>query len=149
MWTGFCACSDSEKTSTSHHHPHHHHLVYWPHHLCVPIRVSRLRGWCVIISLPVPWVCLLCQHTSMPEVCQHARGSSLKCLLPWTFPGGSRSPRCPEGQDVVPLCQMAQNPQDCTYGIVYSWNDDFCVVLLLSCDGLVGCVYHHNCFKVL
>ena len=22
----------------------------------------------------------------------------------------------PEGQDVVPLCQMAQNPQDCTYG---------------------------------
>ena len=81
------------------------HPVNQPHHLCVPIRVSKLREWCVIIGLPVPWVCLLCQH-----VYQHAR-SVPACqrvipevyVLPWTFPRGSSSPRCPDGQDIVPL----------------------------------------------
>ena len=84
----------------------------------------------------------------MPEVCQHARGSSLKCLLPWTFPGGSSSPRCPEGQDTVPLCQMAQNPQDCTYGIVFTCNDDICV-FSLSCDGQLAVCVTIDCFIVL
>ena len=88
-----------------------------PHHLCVPSVFSRLREWCVIIGLPGSWVCLLCQHArcarSVPA-CQ--RVIPEVSVLPWTFPGSSRSPRCPEGQDIVPLCQMAQNPQDCTYG---------------------------------
>ena len=81
------------------------------------IRVYRLREW---------WSSLVClchgsvYCASMPEVCQHAR-SVPACQrvilevseLPWMV---SRSPRCPEGQVIVPLCQMAQNPQDCTYG---------------------------------
>ena len=50
------------------------------------------------------------------------------------LPGGSR---CPEDQDIVPLCQMAQNPQDCTYG-----SDLFVMMILacfsLSCDGLLA-----------
>ena len=110
----FLACSDSEKTSTSHHHLHHHQpLCKLTTSVCA-IRVYRLREWCVIISLSVPWVCLLCQHASSVPSCQRVIPEVF--VLPWTFPGGSRSPRCPEGQDMVPLCQMAQNPQDCTYG---------------------------------
>ena len=42
-------------------------------------------------------------------------------VLPWMFP---RGPRCPEGQDVVPLCQMAQ---DCTYG------SDLFVMMVFEC----------------
>ena len=81
------------------------------------------------------------------EVCQHARGSSQKCLvLPWMFPGGSSCPRCPEGQDIVPLCQMAQNPQDCTYG-----SDLFVMMILvcfsLSCDGLLAVFVTINCLQ--
>ena len=139
------AWSDSEKTSTSHQHLHYHHPVNWPH-LCVPVRVSRLRGWWIIISLPVPRVCLLCQHASSVPVCQMV--ISEVSVLPWTFPGGSRSPRCPEGQDMVPLCQMAQNPQDCTYGAI------LLVMMIfkcfnLSCDGLLAVCITINCFIVL
>ena len=78
------------------------------------IRVYRLGEW---------WSSLVCLcHGSVYclPVCQHAR-SVPACErvilevseLPWMV---SRSPRCPEGLDIVPLCQMAQNPQDCTYG---------------------------------
>ena len=70
----------------------------------------------------------------MPEVCQHARGSSQKCL---SFPEVPEGPRCPEGQDIVPLCQMAQNPQDGTYGIMFTYNDYICIVNP-SCDGLLA-----------
>ena len=67
-------------------------------------------------------------------------------VLPWMFPGGSRCPRCPEGQDVVPLCQMAQNPQDCTYG-----SDLFVMMILvcfaLSCDGLLAVFVTINCLQ--
>ena len=89
------------------------------------LKSTRLRGlWSSLVCMP--WVCLLCQHVcqhaSMSEVCKHARGSSLKWL---SFPGCSLrfpevpgGPRCPEGQDIVPLCQIAQNPQDCTYGVI-------------------------------
>ena len=68
------------------------------------------------------WFICLCHGSvycaSMPdvlEVCQHARGSSLKCLcFPGCFLEVPAGPRCPEGQDIVPLCQMAQTSQDCT-----------------------------------
>ena len=76
-----------------------------------------MREWCVIIGLPVPWVCLLYQHvihTRSVPACQRVIPEVF--VLPLMFPGGSSCPRCPEGQDIVPLCQMAQNPQDCTYG---------------------------------
>ena len=116
------------------------HPVNRPHHLWVPSE-SRLREWCVIIGLPVPWVCLLCQHASVP-VCQ--RVIPEVSVLPWTFPGGSSSPRCPEGQVIVPLCQMAQNSQDCTYG------SDLVVMMTLvcfslSCDGLLAVFVTINC----
>ena len=116
------------------------------HELCQTVNWPQLPG---VWSLPeweavwsslvcMPWVCLLCQHVcqhaSMPEVCQHSRGSSLKCLSFPEVPGG---PRCPEGQDIVPLYQMAQNPQDCSYGIIFTWNDDNCL-FYLSCDGLLA-----------
>ena len=48
-----------------------------------------------------------CQHARSVPACQ--RVIPEVCVLPWTFPGGSSSPRCPEGQDIVPLSQMAQN----------------------------------------
>ena len=78
-------------------------------------------------TVPACQPCQKCASMpAMPEVCQHASHarSVPACqrvipevlVLPWTFPGGSSCPRCPEGQDVVPLCQMAQNPQDHTYG---------------------------------
>ena len=109
----------------------------WPQ-LPVGLRLPDWEGCVIIISLPMPWVCLLClhvcQHASMPEVCQHARGLSLKCL---SFPEVPEGPRCPEGQDIVPLCQMAQNPQDCTYGVLFAWNDVNCL-FFLSCDGLLA-----------
>ena len=149
MWTGFLPALTQKR--------HQLHItiyitiiccVNWPH-LCVPIRVSRMREWCVIISLPVPWVCLLCQHAN-----EHAR-SVPACqrvipevsVLPWTFPGGSRSPRCPEGQDIVPLCQMAQNPQDCTYGTI-SFVMMILVCFSLSCDGLLAVCINITCFIV-
>ena len=109
------------------------------------LKSTRLRGWWSSLAC-MPWVCLLCQHVcqhaSMPGVCQHARGSSQKCL---SFPEVPEGPRCPEGQDIVPLCQMAQNPQDCTYGIIFTWNDDICIVKPLMWWP-IGCGY---CQKVL
>ena len=101
---------------------------------------TRLRGLCVIISLPVPWVCWLCQCASMPEVCQHARGSSWSV---WASLDEPESPRCPEGQGMVPLCQLAQNPQDWTYGTIFTWNDDICIVLPLMWWPF-GCGYCHS-----
>ena len=63
------------------------------------LKSTRLRGWWSSLVC-VPWVCLLCQHVcqhaSMPGVCQHARGSYQKCLI---FPEVPEGPRCPEGQD--------------------------------------------------
>ena len=112
----FSVCSDSEDINFLTIYTIINHPVNQPHHLCEPIRVSRVGEWCVIISLPVPWVCLLCQHARSVPVCQ--RVIPEVSVLPCMFPGGSRSPRCPEGQDIVPLCQMAQNPQDCTYGTI-------------------------------
>ena len=57
-----------------------------------------------------------CQHARSVPVCQ--RVIPEVSVPPWTFPGGSKSPRCPEGQGLVPLCQMAQNSQDCFYGAI-------------------------------
>ena len=122
-------CSDSDlQMSSKPHKPHQ--PENWSDHSC--LWVWSLPEWedcAIIISLPMPWVCLLCQHVfqcaSIPEVCQHARGSSQKCL---SFPEIPEGPRCPEGQDIVPLCQMAQNPQDCTDGLIFTWNDDICIV---------------------
>ena len=117
-WTGLLP-DLTQKCHQLHHHIHHHQPSCKPTTSSVcAIRVfSRMREWCVIIGLPVPWVCLLCQHarcTRSVSVCQ--RVIPEVSVFPWTFPGGSSCPRCPEGQDIVPLCQMAQNLQDCTYG---------------------------------
>ena len=72
-------------------------------HSCLWVwSLPEWEGCAIIISLPMPWVCLLCQCVcqcaSMLEVCQHARGSSQKCL---SFPEVPEGPRCPEGQDIV------------------------------------------------
>ena len=108
----FTACSDSEKTSPTSTSTSPSSCK--PDHICVCHQSLQIERVVIIISLPVPWVCLLCQHASMPEVCQACQRVIPEVSeLPWTF---SRSPRCPEGQVIVPLCQMAQNPQDCTYG---------------------------------
>ena len=93
--------------------------------------------------------------STLPAVC-HCTRSVSACqrvipevsVIPWMFPGGFRGPRCHEGQDIVPLCQMAQNPQDCTYGVAFICNDDICV-LFLSCDSLLAVFVTINCFKVL
>ena len=143
------ACSDSELTSTLHQHLYHHHLVNWPH-LSVPIRVSRLRGWSIIISLLVPWVCLLCQHASMPA-CQHAR-SVPACHrvipevseLPWML---SEVLDCLKAKTWCHCARWLKISQDCTYGAISFWNDDICIVLLLMWWP-IGCVYHHLLFIV-
>ena len=140
----FTACSDSEMTSTwSPYTPSS--TINQPHHLCVPAESSTEWESGVIIGLPVPWVCLLCQHASQArsvQTCQRVIPEVF--VLPWMFPGGSSFPRCPEGQDIVPLCQMAQNPQDCTYG-----SDWFVMMVLvcfsLSCDGLLTVFVTINC----
>ena len=85
--------------------------VNWSH-LCA-IRVYRLGEWwsslvCLCYGSVYCASMLACQKcASMPE--GHPWGV-------WDSLDVSRSPRCPEGQVIVPLCQMAQNPQDCTYG---------------------------------
>ena len=81
----------------------------------------------------VPSCASMC--VSMPAVCQYARGSSQKCL---SFPEVPEGPRCPEGQDIVPLCQMAQNPQDW-----YLWHNFYLIMMIfvlfyLSCDSLLA-----------
>ena len=104
----------------------------------------RVREWChhwfaCAMGLSTVPACQPCQKLPacqrvIPEV----------SVLPWMFPGGSSSPRCPEGQDIVPLCQMAQNSQDCTYG-----SDLFVMMILvcfsLSCDGLLAVFVTINC----
>ena len=71
-------CSDSDlQTSSKLHKLHQPVKPFWP----VSFRLPEWEDCAIIISLSMPWVCLLCQHVaSMPEVCQHARGSSQKCL---------------------------------------------------------------------
>ena len=119
--------------------PHIYNIsLIWPH-LPVSLRLPDWEGSAIIIiGLPMPWVCLLCQH-----VCQHARSVPVcQMVIPEVselteVPEG---PRCPEGQDVVPLCQMAQNPKDCTYDILLAWNDDLWIVFPLMWWP-IGCVY--------
>ena len=116
-------------------------LKNWSDHSC--LWVWSLPDWedCVIIiSLPMPWVCLLCQHVCQHarEVCQHARGSSQMCL---SFPGGSqRFLEVPDVLKAMTLCHCTRwlkNPQDCTYGIIFTWNGVICL-FNLSCDGLLA-----------
>ena len=89
-WAGFLsvdwftACSDSEMSSTSSPYTPSS-TINPPHHLCVPAESST--EWESGVS---SLVCLChgsvyCDSMpAMPEVCQCARGSSLKCLC---FPG--------------------------------------------------------------
>ena len=140
-WGSFWALT---QIYSCHHKPWNHKLTTiaaWS------LKSTRLRGlWSSLVCMP--WVCLLCQcvcqHASMPEVCQHARGSSQKCL---SFPEVPEGPRYPEGQGIVQLCQMAQNPQDCTYGIIYTWND-ICIVLPLMWQP-IACGYCQRKFYSL
>ena len=75
-WAGFWVCTGffpvlTQKWHQLHHHIHHHQpsCELTTSSVCA-IRVSRVREWCVIIGLPVPWVCLLCQQCAiMPEGC--------------------------------------------------------------------------------
>ena len=72
----FCLRSSTIYTSST---------VWNQPHLCVPVwKSTRLRGWCIIISLPVPWVCLLCQHARSVPAWQ--RVIPEVSALPWTFP---------------------------------------------------------------
>ena len=60
------------------------HPVNQPHHLCVPAESPDWESG--VSSLVCLWHgSVYCASVpAMPEVCQHARGSSLKCLC---FPG--------------------------------------------------------------
>ena len=141
----FTACSDSEMSSTSSPYTPSSTIKPTTSSVCASRVFYRVREWCVIIDLPVPWVCLLWQHASHARsvpACQRVIPEVF--VLPWMFPGCSSCPRCPESQDVVPLCQMAQNPQDCTYG-----SDLFVMMILvwfsLSCGGLLAVFVTINC----
>ena len=103
------------------------------------LKSTRLRGLCVIISLPVLWICLLCQHASVSEVCQCVRGLSLKCL---SFPGCARGPRCPERPR-----QDATVPDGSKPTRLYLWCNFYlkwcqCIVLPLMWWP-IGCVCCH------
>ena len=86
---------------------------------------------------------------STVPVCQHARGVPA-CrrvipevpVLPWMIPGGSSSPRCPEGQDVVWLCQMAQNFTRLYLWLRFICSDDFSMFFSLMWWP-IGCVCYH------
>ena len=129
-WAGFLsgdwfiAWSDSQNGSTSWSTLNHHtspspSTINWPHRPVCTSRVFPEWESCVFIIslLPVPWVCPLCQLVY--QMCQ--RCASMPEGHPWSDCASldsSRCPRCPEGLDIVPLCQMAvQDPQDCTYGL--------------------------------
>ena len=100
--------------------------------LCVPAASSRLRELWFIISLSIPWVCLL----------------SFQCVR-W-----ARSvPACQE------MSQMSWSPrhcatvpdgkklQDCTYGLVNLFVMMISVCFTLSCDGLLAVFVTIYCFK--
>ena len=130
----FTACSDSENGSTSN---------LTTSSVCAS-RVYQNERVVIIIGLPVPWVCLLCQCATCARECASMpEGHPEVVVLPWMF---LRGPRCPEGQDIVPLCQMAQIPQDCTYG-----SDSFVMMIFdcfsLSSDSLLAVFVTINCFK--
>ena len=146
----FTAWSNSENGSSRSSPYTPSSTINWPHHPVCAIRV--FPEWESGVS---SLVCLChgsvycASMPAVPEVCQHARGSSLKCLcFPGCFLEVPACPRCPEGQDIVPLCQMAQNPQDCTYG-----SDLFVMMILvcfsLSCDGLLAVFVTINCLVYL
>ena len=106
-------------------------------YITIPINHQLTTSFCVCQQSLPDWesgvsslVCLChgsvyCASVpAMPEVCQHARGSSWSVCASLDI---SRGPRCPEGQDIVPLCQMAQTSQDCTYG------SDLFVMMIFDC----------------
>ena len=106
----------------THHQPHQH---WETKHICV-FQSQSLPDWGVCVS---SLVCL-CQHARSVPACQRVIPEVSASL---DVPEG---PRCPEGQDVVPLCQIAQNPQDCTYGTILL--EMIFVLFYLSCDGLLA-----------
>ena len=145
----FTACSDSEKTSPASTSTSPSSCKLTTSSVCVCHQsIYRLREWCVIISLPVPWVCLLCQCASMPEVCQHARGSFQKCLY---FPGHFLEvPAVLDVLKVKTLCHCARwlkTHKTVLMVIAFTCNDDICV-LSLSCDSLLAVFVTINCFIV-
>ena len=79
----FPACSDSEKTSittsTLNQHTHHHHKLTTSSCVCQQ-SLPRLREWCVIIGCLCHGSVYCASIPAISEVCQHARGSSLKCV---------------------------------------------------------------------
>ena len=94
-----------------HHKLHQPEKPIWPHPVCefevyqseraVPSSLVCLchgSVYCASMCASMP-VCQKC--ASMPEGHSRSVWASLK------VPEG---PRCPEGQDIVPLCQMAQKP---------------------------------------
>ena len=140
----FPACSDSEMTSTSSPCiPSSTHKPTTSSCVCQQ-SLPRLREWYVIMVALCHGSVYCASMPAMLEVCQHARWSSWSVCASLDIPGCSSCPRCPEGQDIVPLCQMAQNAQDCTYG-----SDLFVMMILvcftLSCDGQMAVFVTFNC----
>ena len=150
VWTGLLPAL-TQKRHQLHHHLHHHQPSCKLTKSSVCVCHQSIQSERVVCH---HWFACAMGLSTVPAACHHARSVPAYqrvipevSVLPWTFPGGSRSPRCPEGQDIVPLCQMAQNPQDCTYGVAFTCNDDICV-LSLSCDGLLAVFVTINCFIV-
>ena len=102
---------------------------------CVSSLVACTMG---LSTVPACQMCQKC--ASMPE--GHPWSD-------WASLDDYRCPRCPEGLDIVPLCQMAvQVPQDCTHGSVYSFVMMIFDCFSLSCDGLLAVFVTIYCFKV-
>ena len=135
------SCSDSENgsttTSTSNQHTHHH-PVYWPHHASV-IRVFQIeRAVCFVISVPVPWVCLLCHY----QPARWARSVPACQRVIQMFIQMSWKPRC---------CATVPDGSSSSSTRLYSWFG-FCLLwwnwlIFLSCDGLLAVFVTIYCFK--
>ena len=115
--------------------------LFWPH---LPVSQS-LPDWGVCAS---SLVCL-CHGSvycaSMPEVCQHARGSSQKCL---SFPGHTRGPRYPESPRHCPTV-----PDGSKLTRLYLWCNVYlkwwyCIVLPLMWQPF-GCGYCQSVWQIL
>ena len=122
VWTGLLPALTQKMDQQLNQHRITILITIWftDHIICVCQQsLPDWERWCIIIGLPactmglstVPLACQMSQKcASMPE------GHPWSV---WASLDGYRCPRCPEGLDIVPLCQMAvavQVPQR-----LYSW----------------------------
>ena len=97
------------------------------HPVCASRVLLRLREWCVIIGCLCNGSVYCASMPAIPEVCQHARGSSQKCLC---FPGCFLE--VPAVQDVLKAKTLCHCARWFKFTRLYLWlrficNDDFCV----------------------